>query len=523
MTKTHHKPKKQWPIRQHEHGLFMLSASFSFGAVALAIFFRTWSDTIFLSEFSVDQIPIFYIWSAFAFAPVTMVYTWLSQLIPPVKLNTLTLLSFALLCSLCADLPNHPILIFIILLLMSLISPLVNAICWSVILERLDSLQSKRLIPLISSAATIGAICAGWLAAELIEVGGLAALITVISITLICLATLPTAILGQQSTQKTKKDQKPKQKVSMLSGLAQLKPLMKTPLLAVTMIATLLMATSTNLVDFLFKAEIQQHIPAEQIGPFLARFHAITNLLIFLLQIFVLNKLTNRLGLKWAYSLYPSSLLAVGTLCLFPLHWVAVIFLRGVDTLMKFTVYTNTENLVLTPVAFVQRTQVKVLLKGAIYPLGGLIAGILIALITQLSSDTETKITVTLILTLLCSVLWVYLTRQAHQHYISQLAQNLGIPQSVKSLNQPASSLVKDLMEQESSTVSLSLFQEFITKISSHLALDKSLFVTAWARQQSRADLIEWFDSVARASNIQDFGSYLESLSHQSLSQHTQD
>ena len=83
------KKKVKWPVKPDEVTLVLLASSFSFGAVALAIFFRTWSDTLFLSHFSVDQIPIFYIWSAFAFAPVTMAYTWLSKKFPLVKLNKL--------------------------------------------------------------------------------------------------------------------------------------------------------------------------------------------------------------------------------------------------------------------------------------------------------------------------------------------------------------------------------------------------------------------------------------------------
>lgn len=503
--------KKTWPIRHGEGLLFSLAASFSFGAVALAIFFRTWSDTLFLTYFSVDQIPIFYIWSAFAFAPVTMLYTWLSHIIPPVKLNTITLLSFALLSSMCASLPEKPLLIFIILLLMSLVSPLVNAICWSVILERLDSLQSKRLIPLISSASTIGAICAGGLAAEVIEVGGLTGLITLISFTLIGLATLPRAVLGAQKQKTKKKEIEPPKRISFWSGLSQLRPLMQHSLLAITMIATLLMAITTNLVDYLFKAEIQQNIPIHEIGPFLARFHAITNLLIFLLQIFVLNKLTQRLGLKWAYSLYPSSLFTVGAICLTPLHWFSIILLRGVDTLMKFTVYTNTENLILTPVPFVLRTQVKVLLKGAIYPLGGLIAGLLITLITTFSpQETAVKVNITLGLTLALSTLWIYLTRSAQKHYLAQLARNLKLPISLTRFNQAAKSLVNLFLEQSKASRTQEDVIQLLSQLKQELQLESSLEPLWLAQSHTRADLIEWLEHLSRASGITGFGERLE-------------
>lgn len=510
------KRKTRWPIKPDELPLVMLASSFSFGAVALAIFFRTWSDTLFLSHFSVDQIPIFYIWSAFAFAPVTMAYSWLSKRLPPVQLNTITLLSFAGLSSFCARLPSTPILIFIILLMMSLVSPLVNAICWSVILERLDSLQSKRLIPIISSAATIGAICAGGLAAEVIELGGLAALITLISCTLVCLAALPRAMLGGREVNLSRKEAKRSpSKTTLWSGLGQLAPLMQNSLLSVTMVATLMMATTTNLVDFLFKAEVQQNIAVEDLGPFLARFHALTNLLIFILQFFVLNKLTGKLGLKSAYSLYPSSLFTFGTICLFPVGWFGLVVLRGVDTLMKFTVYTNTENLVLTPVPFVLRTQVKVLLKGAIYPLGGLIAGVMIWVISYgCQGNANLKIQVTLIFTLILSLLWIRFTRQAHLHYIGQLAENIGLSKMIVSLDQSTMNLFRQFLSIDIEPLKISQVSAFIEQLDQHIESPKNELMTAWQKnEQSRADLIEWIENMGRMNGIHGVGDRLEQMS----------
>lgn len=510
------KKKVTWPVKPDEAALVILASSFSFGAVALAIFFRTWSDTLFLSHFSVDQIPIFYIWSAFAFAPVTMAYTWLSKKFPLVKLNTITLLSFAGLSSLCVRIPTEPTFIFIILLMMSLVSPLVNAICWSVILERLDSLQSKRLIPIISSAATVGAICAGGLTAEVIELGGLAALIVLISCTLVCLAALPRAILGgRKLTIPSRSDKTDQPKPTLWSGLGQLAPLTQNSLLSVTMVATLMMATTTNLVDFLFKAEVQQNIATDDLGPFLARFHAVTNLMIFILQLFVLNKLTDRLGLKSSYSLYPSSLLMVGTICLFPVSWFALVLLRGVDTLMKFTVYTNMENMVLTPVPFVLRTQVKVLLKGVIYPLGGLIAGIVIWVVSySCQGNTNLKIQITLVLTLILSVLWIRFTRKAHLHYIGQLANNIGVQHFQTSLNEVAIGILQRFSEIEFNSVISADVSRLLNDLESALDSVEHELTAAWEDpHKSRADLIEWLENISRTHRIYGVGDRIEHLS----------
>ena len=538
--------RESWPVKSGEWRLVTLASLFSFGSVALAIFFRTWSDTIFLSHFSVDQVPIFYIWSAFAFAPVTMGYTWLSRRLPPVKLNTFTLLLFSALSSLCAQLPTEKTHIFIILLCMSLVSPLVSAICWSVVLERLDSLQSKRLIPLIGSAATVGAIVAGGVAAETIEIGGLAGLITLISLTLIGLALLPSTLLTRFNSRRRSEDSVAQREDNIAQRedsvaqredsvaqrenniaqredksnepqgrgtLSNLTPILSSPLLTITVIATLMMATTTNLVDYLFKAEVQRAIPVSEIGPFLARFHAVTNLLIFLLQLFILGRITDRLGLKWAYSLYPSTLIMVGTFCLFPIGWMGLILLRGADTLMKFTVYSNTENIVLTPVPYLMRTQVKVLLKGAIYPLGGLIAGVLIWSLTSIcGEDSGLKIRSILIITLILSLLWMRFTQRAHIYYIEQLSENLSLERDLHSSAEVDDTLL--------SALSVELIRgdinaaNFIERCNEALKLPVDTLTSRWKRDpKTRADLIEWLENICRARGAKSVSAILESQS----------
>ena len=535
-------PFKQ--VYPHERITFLLSALFSFGAVALAICIRTWSDTLFLTHFPVDRLPVFFIWSAFAFAPVTMGYTWLSRRISPIRLNTATLLLFAGCCLLCVHPSENPITLFITLLLMSLVSPLVNAICWGVVLERLSSLQSKRLIPLISSAATIGAVSAGLFAAEVIEWGGMVALMGTITLMLLALSCLPSALLvNQTSIDHRSGDQgvsDPPQKslaqptleltpdrVTRLRWVSQFDPLWRHRLLLVIAIATLMMAVTTNLVDYLFKAEIQRQFSPHEIGPFLARFHAITNAFILGVQLFILSRLTERIGLKWSFPLYPISLTLVSLLCLSPLGWLSFVALRGVDSLMKFTIHSNTENLVLTPVPLVLRTQVKVLLKGAIYPLGGLIAGLLIWTIGAISSAyTLDPMLCAITVTITLCVVWMFTTSRVHLFYWEQLASNLGLPTGTlqrapqrAALNQLRSLMTESVQRDLQSNSAAGKTNDLIDDIqvlqlvvsSFDLANYRPEVERAWyGDDKGRADLIAWVSLGASWQGLRDLGQQLE-------------
>ena len=171
---------QEWPI-------FLISSAFSLGSVALAIFIRTWSDTLFLTVFKAEEISSFYIWSALLFAPATMGYTWLSQRLAIVKLNTWMLFAFASVCLFGLNPPKSSTLIFLFLLVLAIISPLVNAMCWGMILERLNSLQSKRLIPIIGSGSTLGAVLGGVLGSYALHIGGTPMLMSLICLTLLLL------------------------------------------------------------------------------------------------------------------------------------------------------------------------------------------------------------------------------------------------------------------------------------------------------------------------------------------------
>jgi ATP/ADP translocase len=533
------RPRK---VEPDEWPLLLLSGAFSFGAVALAIFIRTWSDTLFLSRFNADQIALFYVLSAVIFAPTTMGYAWLSQRFHPVRLNTATLLLFAGLSLTCLNPPSSNPLTFGLLLALSLVSPLVNALCWGMILERLTSRQSKRLVPLIGGSATLGAALSGVVAAGVIAWGGDVALMGLITATLLALSPLPMILMrGAQGEANPDSIQRQREPESLLSGL---KALSKNDLLRVSAMATFLMAIATNLIDYLFKAELQVSLPQEQLGAFFARFHALTNMGVLAVQVLVLTPTLPRLGLRWSFGLYPLSLLAMGALCLTPIGLWAFIALRGADTLMKFTFYSTTENLLLTPVPFRERTQSKVFLKGVVYPLGGLVAGVLISILSWGVEGGERHTTAALTLTLLIAGGWVWSTAHVHQHYLKQLAHNLGltlgainlsrqeqqraraelegllVPSAPTSSAQPST----EPLPQQSSFLGVSLtpIPDFTLSMSPHLfeligrAVGRSgLGEQAWERWTSlsgprRSDLAELFDQLCRREGIRGVGMLLE-------------
>ena len=479
---------------------------------------RTWSDTVFLTRFTSADIPLFYVLSAVVFAPTTVGYSWLSKRIKPKRLTTISMFIFTVIAACCTQLMVlniPPTIIFFILLIISLISPLVNAICWGLILETLNSRQSKRLIPLISSGSTIGAALGGVFAAELMEWGGEDGIHWLLWMIVICLTSLipmPSIILKLGKSRigkRTIQQGTTLERESMRDGLSSL---LDNRLLRTAAIATFWGAVATNLVDYVLKVEVENALNSTEIGPFFARFHATTNIVILTAQLFFIGPMLQRLGVRSSYALYPVSLIIVSTICFGPIGLWAFVALRGVDTFMKFTVYSTTENLLLTPVPLKARTQSKVFLKGAVYPLGGLVAGLLVSIGFEGKGS--------LFLIIFTCIIWCRKTIQIHSNYLSQLSKNLKISLPPRSrgpfVKVGRDALKKEITSFNSNTtneqrLSLPILLNYMGDAMGQPTL--GVIVTknlpSFTSRQ-RADLIEWLDLNMKREGIAGAGDYLE-------------
>lgn len=402
-------------IRPGEGSLVATCGLFAFLAVALAILLRTWSDAAFLSAFDVDRLPIFFIASAVVFVPATFGYAWLVRQAPPAPLNTALMVLFAS-GALGASTwqPAGGKGLFGVVLLFAVVSPLVNVICWNSILDRLDSRQGKRLIPVIGGMSTLGAILAGVGAGELSARHGADSLLWACVALLTLMAPLPALITsgvtgpGGSGEHKAPTD-------SFQQGLAALG---RNRLLVMTAATVFLMAIATNVVDFVFKARLQEAYDKDAMGVFLGRFHGATNLAVLAVQFFIVPRALKRMGVALAAAVHPAVvLLGAGATLAFP-GLLGAVALRFGDTLLKFTFGADTHQMLLTAAPPDDRRQAKVLIKGVVYPLGGLAAGIVLAAVSPAHAPAMAG----------CFAgAWLLLTLRLHQHYTHEVGARLEI------------------------------------------------------------------------------------------------
>ena len=423
------------PVLHGEWPLVAVSGGFAFLAVALAIVIRTWSDAIFLTSFDVSWIPWLFVASALVFVPATFGYAWIARHLGAVWLNTLLLGLFGLAAVACARFANQPRGVFVAVLVMSVCSPLANVICWNTILDRLDPRQARRLLPVIGGLSTLGAIIGGLAGGELAAVHGNEALVWLAFAFLVCMMPLP--LLLSAPLRRSARRRGP----GIRDGFRSLG---RSRLIGIVATGTFLMALSTNVIDYQFKAYAQVSLPSEALGTFFARFYGATNLAVLLVQFGLAPFVLRRFGVGVAFALHPFVLaLGASATLIFP-GLGAVVALRFSDTVLKFTFHKNSTDLVLAPVRSQDRHQAMVFLKGVVYPLGGIAAGAVLASSSGLGLD---PVQASGFWVMLLAALWLLVAQRVRQGYMEQIGRKLSIvieptrPPSGK----PAAALAKDV------------------------------------------------------------------------------
>ena len=406
------------PVRKREWPVVVWTGSFAFLAVALAITLRTWSDTAFLSTFDVRWLPAFFVVSAVVFVPATFAYAWAVKRLSGVWLNTVFLTLFTGFVLACFSAQGSRWPVFAAVLGLSIVSPLANVICWNTILDRLDSRQARRLIPIVGGLGTLGAIAAGGLGGELARAYGPDVLLWVAIGLLVIMVPLPRLITGAWRRPGSTRGGS---RGRMREGL---RVLGSNQLLMVVTFGTFLMALTTNLIDYQFKAHIQMSLDRDAMSVFLARFHGGTNLAVLLVQFLVVPRVLRRFGVGLAAVLHPAAVLLCAAVTVAVPALATVVALRFVDTLLKFTFDSDTDNLVMTPVPVKDRYQAKVFLKGIIYPVGGLMAGAVLPAADRLGMDPANG---TGILVVGLGLLWCWVASQIRASYLDQVSERLSI------------------------------------------------------------------------------------------------
>jgi len=144
----------------HALGLALIFALFS---VAIAIMARALGDALLLTTYPLEAIPSFFIASNILLIVIAFAYAALIRARQSHRLNTMLLVGItaSMLIGRGLVTGHDGGLTFALCIWLVVAAPLQNIICWNCITDNFESRQARRLFPMISAGATIGAILEG--------------------------------------------------------------------------------------------------------------------------------------------------------------------------------------------------------------------------------------------------------------------------------------------------------------------------------------------------------------------------
>lgn len=288
---------------------------------------------------------------------------------------------------------------------------------WSLVNERFDPHQAKRLVSRIASGGTVGGIVGGlvvWRLAAHLSMSMMLALLACIN-GIGVLSALRTARAGGSRALLA-------DDAIAASGGAQV--VRETPYLQNLAALVGLGAIAQALLDWLLSAHATTFYGK---GSDLLAFFAIFNMLVgvasFAAQAGLSRPVLDKLGLSETLKLPPTSVAFVSGIALFTPHLSAVILLRGIEAVMRNSLYRSAYELCYTPLSAAKKRPSKTLIDVGFDRIGTMVGGGALLGLAHLPLDIATR--AVLISSIGVSIASWFLASRLHEGYVAALATSL--------------------------------------------------------------------------------------------------
>jgi hypothetical protein len=343
-------------------------------------------DAFFLSRFGPQALPVMVAAAALAAIALGVLSSRMLRTIPPARLIPVTLAASGVLHTAEWGLRFHqpgPSAVLVYLHVASLGSVLLSGF-WSLLNERLDPYTAKKSFSRIAGAGTVGGL-AGGLAAERI-----AALFSANSVLLYL------AVAHAAAAWALRRIAAPQPlRVSPEAAQQRVKPaeaLSGTPYLVSLAVLVLISTSSATLVDFVFKSYASATFSrGDSLVRFFALFYTGVSVLSVLVQTVLARRVLEKAGLARTAAALPIGVASGGVAAvLFP-GFLAVAVLRGLESLLRGTLFRSAYELFYTPVPLEQKRAAKSMIDVGADRLGDAVGAGLVQLLLVLPSDFATS------------------------------------------------------------------------------------------------------------------------------------
>lgn len=417
-------------IRREERGLALLMALYHYVLLITFYLLKPVRDSLFLSERGAAELPFVFILTTAIIVPVAALHARagqhlkLSRLVDSVSI----LLAVGIVVLRWFVLQDGIWVSYVLYAWVSIYGVLVTSQFWLLANGLFDSAQSKRIFPLLSLGAILGAVTGGEVTNLLVEGVGVASHNLLWLAAGLLVGSVGLAMLIRHRwqmkapAQERALDQQAEEAPD--AGLAAVVETLRNSrhlMLIVGVIA--LTVVTTTFVDFQFKTVAARAFPDEAaLTSFMGRFYGRVSLVALVLQFFIAPYLIRILGVGGAISLLPVGL-AVGAMgMLFAPGLVAGVLMRGTEQSLKHSVDRTGRELLFVPVDLETKKRVKVFVDLFVSKGTQGIGGLLLVGLTWVLDFSMQQISAVVLVLIGAWGLLAYLARQS---YIDQFRQQL--------------------------------------------------------------------------------------------------
>lgn len=388
----------------------------SFGLIAFQVAGRATRDALFLSHFSVTDLPRVVAAAAavslgLALLASRVLERWGPGRFVPRLLaasTVLLLLEFALL----RTAPRAGAVA--VFLHFNAIGALLVSAFWSLVNERFDVRTAKRHIGRIGAAATAGGVAGGLLAERVAAMASLGAMVPVLAVVHLVCAVLALRI-GPIPPRQAGAAGRIRNPVRTLAA---------SPYLRTLAVVVVLATVGEGLLDYVFKAEATDRFGSgDALLRFFAAFYTVVNVGSIALQAALARPALERLGLARTTGLLPWTLAigAAGALAVPGL--LSAMIAKGGEAIMRNSLYRSGYELLFTPIGATEKRSVKSVLDVGGVRTGDVIAAGLVQLALVLLAARAT--TAMLALAIVVAAIGIMLIFSVHAGYLATLERSL--------------------------------------------------------------------------------------------------
>jgi ATP:ADP antiporter, AAA family len=231
---------------------------------------------------------------------------------------------------------------------------------WTLAGTVLTVAQGRRLFGLISAAGIVGGVLGPAIASAALVV------LPVKSLLLVSACGFAVAAGALSLVRVTERIPEPR-KARRVPLTASLRAFREQPFL-VRVALVIFLSTATFLaLDYLFKSSVARSLPGPAVGPFVAHYYLVLNVVSLVVQLLVSGTVVRHVGVLPALVLTPlllvaAALGAVATGGSFP----GVLLVKGIDGSLRYSIHRVTGELMYLPVPTIARQRTKPLIDGAL-------------------------------------------------------------------------------------------------------------------------------------------------------------